>query len=79
MEPYVQGYVQGTRAFESLPRFFFQIRCNHQNLSRDELGLDFPDVETARGEVLRAAQDLEGEFAPGAKIRGITPFRSRMP
>ena len=58
MEPYVE-----TTEFGTMPRFFFHIWCNDHGLSRDELGLDFPDVETARGKALRAAQDLESVFA----------------
>ena len=46
-----------------MPRFFFHIRSNGQGRSRDELGLDFPNVEIARREALRAAEDLEGVFA----------------
>jgi hypothetical protein len=45
-----------------MPRFFFHIRSADQSLSLDALGLDFPDVETAYDEVLRAAQDLDGVF-----------------
>ena len=45
-----------------MPRFFFHIRSNDQSLSQDELGLDFPDVETACSEVLRAARSLEDVF-----------------
>jgi hypothetical protein len=46
-----------------MPRFFFHIQAPDKGLSRDELGLDFPDVETARREAVRAAQDLERVFA----------------
>ena len=46
-----------------MPRFFFHIRSADQRLSRDELGVDFPDLETAYVEVFRAAKDLKGEFA----------------
>jgi hypothetical protein len=46
-----------------MPRFFFHIRFDHQRRSRDELGLDFPDVETARAEAVRAARDLRDGFA----------------
>ena len=46
-----------------MPRFFFHIRSNGQGWSRDELGLDFPNVEIARREALRAAEDLESVFA----------------
>ena len=45
-----------------MPRFFFHVRFDHHNRSRDELGLDFPDVETARAEAVRAAKDLRDEF-----------------
>ena len=46
-----------------MPRFFFHIRSNNQSVSQDELGLDFPDVETACSEALRAAHGLEDVFA----------------
>jgi hypothetical protein len=52
-----------------MPRFFFHVRGPDQSLSRDELGLDFPDVETAYLEAFHAAQDLGGEFA----ARGQSP------
>ena len=53
-----------------MPRFFFHVRFDHHNRSRDELGLDFPDVETARTEALRAAKDLRDEFvAHGQNMR----------
>jgi Tfp pilus assembly ATPase PilU len=46
-----------------MPRFFIHIRSNGHCWSYDEDGLDFPNVETARKEVLRAAQDLISVFA----------------
>jgi hypothetical protein len=46
-----------------MPHFFFHIRGPDQSLSRDELGSEFPDVETAYLEMFHAAQDLGGEFA----------------
>jgi hypothetical protein len=46
-----------------MPRFFFHIRGADQRLSRDELGLDFPDTETACFEAVRAAIDIGGVFA----------------
>ena len=46
-----------------MPRFFFHIRGTHQELSRDELGLDFPDVETAYRVTFCAAYDIRAEFA----------------
>jgi hypothetical protein len=52
-----------------MPRFFFNVRGPCRSLSRDELGLDFPDVETAYLEAFHAAQDLGGEFA----ARGQNP------
>ena len=45
-----------------MPRFFFHVRFDGHSQSRDELGLDFPDVETARAEAVRAAKDLRDEF-----------------
>jgi hypothetical protein len=45
-----------------MPCFFLHIRGNGQGRSEDEFGLDFPDVETARSEVVRAAQDLKHIF-----------------
>jgi hypothetical protein len=52
-----------------MPRFFLHIRGNGQGRSNDEVGLDFPDVETARSEAVRAAQDLEHIFV----VRGQDP------
>ena len=52
-----------------MPRFFFHVRRADEGLSRDELGLDFPDVQTAYIEVFRAARDIGGEFA----LRGQNP------
>src|SRR5829696_7274693 len=45
-----------------MPRFFLHIRGKGQGRSDDEFGLDFPNVETARSEVVRAAQDLKHIF-----------------
>jgi hypothetical protein len=45
-----------------VPRFFFHVRFDHLTRSRDELGLDFPDVGTAHAEAVRAAKDLRDEF-----------------
>ena len=46
-----------------MPRFFLHIRGKGQRRSDDEFGLEFPNVETARSEVVRAAQDLKYIFA----------------
>ena len=53
----------------AMTRFFFHVRGADQRLSRDELGLDFPDVETACVEVVRAARDIGDVFA----LRGQDP------
>jgi uncharacterized protein DUF6894 len=47
---------------EFVPRFFFHVRGIHQELSRDELGLDVPDVETAYLMTYSAARDLRRVF-----------------
>jgi len=52
-----------------MPRFYFHIRCWDQSLSRDELGLDFPDLESTCAEVFCAAMGLRNEFA----VRGQDP------
>jgi len=53
-----------------MPRFFFHVRFDDHSQSRDELGLDFPDVETARAEAVRAAKDLrDGFVAQGQELR----------
>ena len=52
-----------------MPRFFFHIRAFRQGLSRDELGLDFPDAETAYREAFKAGLDLRPEFV----ARGQSP------
>ena len=52
-----------------MPQFYFHIRCWDQSLSRDELGLDFPDLESTCAEVFCAAMGLRNEFA----VRGQDP------
>ncbi|EIM26815.1 DUF6894 family protein [Microvirga lotononidis] len=52
-----------------MPRFFFHIRDVRLGLSRDELGLDCPDVEAAYLEACRAGLDLRHEFV----ARGQSP------
>ncbi len=52
-----------------MPRFFFHVRFDHLNRSRDERGLDFPNVETAHAEAIRAAKDVRDEFV----ARGQNP------
>src|SRR5215217_2938762 len=46
-----------------MPWFFFHIRGVRHDLSRDERGLDFPDVETAYLETFYAARDIGTTFA----------------
>ena len=46
-----------------MPHFFFHVRGACQELSRDELGLDFPDVETAYRETFCAARDISAVLA----------------
>ena len=46
-----------------MPHFFFHVRGARQDLSRDELGIDFPDVETAYRETFCAARDISAVFA----------------
>jgi hypothetical protein len=53
-----------------MPHFFFHVRSIGWSLSRDELGLEFPDAETAYREAFRAASAIEDEFA----ARGQSPF-----
>jgi hypothetical protein len=53
----------GSALENAMPRFFFHIRSNGNGRSCDDLGLDFPSVETACSEALRAAQGLKGAFA----------------
>lgn len=50
-----------------VPRFFFHVRGSRQGLSRDELGFDLPDVETARLMTISAARDLQGLFSSRGK------------
>jgi hypothetical protein len=52
-----------------VPRFFFHVRGFRQELSRDEFGLDFPDLETACLMTLSAARDLRDVFS----ARGRNP------
>jgi hypothetical protein len=54
-----------------MAQFFFHLRGNLHGLSRDELGLEFPDVETAYLEAFRAARDMQQELvARGQDPRG---------
>jgi hypothetical protein len=46
-----------------VPRFFFHVRGFRQELSRDEFGFDFPDVENACLMTISAARDLRGVFS----------------
>ncbi|MEZ0170749.1 hypothetical protein [Microvirga sp. TS319] len=46
-----------------MPRFYFHVRGARHELSRDELGLDFPDVETAYREAFDAARDVKAVLA----------------
>jgi hypothetical protein len=56
-----------------MPWFFFHIRGIRHDLSRDERGLDFPDVETAYLETFCAAQDIGTTFAAcGRNLRDYT-------
>ncbi|MBQ0819500.1 hypothetical protein KBI52_04585 [Microvirga sp. HBU67558] len=50
-----------------MPRFYFHIRDADQRRSRDELGLDFPDAETAYLEAFRSAEDIRAEFMARAQ------------
>jgi hypothetical protein len=56
-----------------MPWFFFHIRDIRHDLSRDELGLDFPDVETAYLETFCAARDIGTAFAAcGRNVRDFS-------
>lgn len=46
-----------------MPRFFFHVRGIRQGLSRDELGFDLPNIETARLMTISAARDLQDLFS----------------
>ncbi|WP_414471337.1 DUF6894 family protein [Microvirga sp. M2] len=52
-----------------MPHFYFHIRDADQRRSRDRLGLEFPDVETAYLEAFRAAEGIRGVFV----ARGRNP------
>ena len=45
-----------------MPRFYFHLRSPREGLSQDELGLIFPDVETAYLEADQAVNDLAHEM-----------------
>jgi hypothetical protein len=70
--------ILGSALEDAMPRFFFHIRSNGNGRSCDDLGLDFPSVETACSEALRAAQDLKVPSQLGARIHRTMPSRSRM-
>jgi hypothetical protein len=48
---------------DAMSRFYLHIRCKDGGMSYDDLGLDYPDVETAWRAVARAAQNLKHVFA----------------
>src|SRR3954462_15423716 len=48
---------------DAMSRFYLHIRCKDGGMSYDDLGLDYPDVETAWRAVAQAAQDLKHVFA----------------
>ena len=50
-----------------MPWFFFHIRGIRHDLSRDELGLEFPDVETAYLEAFYAARDIRTKFVASSQ------------
>lgn len=53
-----------------MPRFHLHIRCKDGGMSYDELGLDYPDVETALSASARVAQDLKVFAAQDQDLRG---------
>jgi hypothetical protein len=59
----------GREQERAMPQFVFHIRDFRQGLTRDELGLDFPDAETAYLEAFQAGLDLRREFV----ARGQSP------
>jgi hypothetical protein len=46
-----------------MPRFYLHIHSNSRGMGHDDVGLDYPDVETAWSAVVRAAQTLKLVFA----------------
>jgi hypothetical protein len=50
-----------------MPRFYFHIRCHGETRSKDEFGLDFPDVVSAHNQALHAAQGLDSAVAARGK------------
>ena len=46
-----------------MPLFFFHVTDMCQELSRDEVGLEFPDTLTVRLETFCAAHDIGAELA----------------
>jgi hypothetical protein len=46
-----------------MPRFYLHIHSKSRGTSHDDVGLDYPDVETAWSAVARAAQTLKLVFA----------------
>lgn len=52
-----------------MPLFFFHVRGIRQELSRDELGLEFPDMDTVYLETFYAARDIWIELT----ARGRSP------
>ena len=61
-----------------MSRFYLHIRSKDGGMSYDNLGLDYPDVETAWSAVVRAAKTSNMCSQPEATIRGTMPLRLRM-
>lgn len=46
-----------------MPRFYLHVHGNNRRMNHDDVGLEYPDVETAWSAVVRAAQTLKLVFA----------------
>jgi len=44
-----------------MPRYFFHVRDNEGDISRDEEGQELPDLESARREAVNANREMLGE------------------
>ena len=47
--------------FRNMPRYFFHVRDEDGDISRDQEGQDLPDLEAARSEAVSANREMLGE------------------
>ena len=56
-----------------MPRFFFDYRNSDGQLERDGEGIEFPSLDAAYDDALKAAVDMHARLTPG-RHRYYRPF-----